>query len=300
LLDWEWDVDKVKADVPPYHALLNPTLKALRALGGSATVEELDNKVPEFIAIPQAALEILHNPETSTKTAFEYRMAWARTYLKNYGLIDNSRRAVWTLTSKAESLEKVDEAEVVKFVRAQVNLRKAKQESLQPEKTPSPGDDLPVETDPWRSILFQILTRELEPAAFERLTQRLLRESGFTQVEVTGRTGDGGIDGRGIAKIHGIMSFHVVFQCKRYQGVVGAPDIRAFRGAMVGRSDKGLFITTGSFTRDAIKEATRDGAPPIDLMDGEGLANNLKELLLGIKVEMIERVTVDPQWFKAI
>jgi restriction system protein len=140
----------------------------------------------------------------------------------------------------------------------------------------------------------------LSPDAFERLVQRLLRESGFMQVEVTGRTGDGGIDGKGIARIHGLMSFHVVFQAKKYQGVVTAGQIRDFRGAMVGRADKGLFITTGSFTKDAVREATRDGAPPIDLVDGDALADKLKEFGLGISVQMVEAVSIDEKWFMVI
>ena len=127
-----------------------------------------------------------------------------------------------------------------------------------------------------------------------------MRESGFVQVEVTGRTGDGGIDGKGIARLHGFMSFHVIFQCKKYQGSVGAGEIRDFRGAMVGRADKGLFITTGTFTPAAVKEATRDGAPPIDLVDGDQLAVKLKELSLGVRTELVESVTVDSEWFKAI
>ena len=130
--------------------------------------------------------------------------------------------------------------------------------------------------------------------------QRLLRESGFSQVEVTGRTGDGGIDGKGIARIHGLMSFRVLFQCKRYQGSVGAPEIRDFRGAMVGRSDKGLFITTGTFTPAAVKEATRDGAPAIDLIDGSELAEKLKEFSLGMKTATVEVVSVEEGWFETI
>ena len=145
-----------------------------------------------------------------------------------------------------------------------------------------------------------MLTQKLDPAGFERLVQRILRESGFIHVEVTGRTGDGGIDGKGIARIHGFMSFHVLFQCKRYKGSVGAGEIRDFRGAMVGRADKGLFITTGSFTPAAVKEATRDGAPPIDLVDGVELAEMLKELALGIKTELVERVSVDEAWFESL
>ena len=138
------------------------------------------------------------------------------------------------------------------------------------------------------------------PDAFERLAKRILRESGFVQVEVTGRTGDGGIDGKGIMRLSGLLSFHVIFQCKKYQGSVSASDIRDFRGAMIGRADKGLFITTGTFTSSAVKEATRDGAPPINLIDGDQLADKLKELGLGIKREMVEKVTVDSDWFISI
>ena len=146
--------------------------------------------------------------------------------------------------------------------------------------------------------LSDILTTKLSPSAFERLVQRILRESGFIHVEVTGRTGDGGIDGKGIARIHGFMSFHVLFQCKRYKGSVSASEIRDFRGAMVGRADKGLFITTGSFTPAALKEATRDGAPPIDLVDGNDLGEKLKELSLGIRAQLVERIVVDEDWFE--
>jgi restriction system protein len=142
----------------------------------------------------------------------------------------------------------------------------------------------------------------MEPSAFERLIQRLLRESGFIQVEVTGQSGDGGIDGKGIMRLGGLLSFHVIFQCKRYSGSVSASQVRDFRGAMVGRADKGLLITTGNFTKDAVKEATRDGAPAIDLIDGDQLINKLKELNLGVqtkKVE-IEQVVIDQQWFSTI
>ena len=162
------------------------------------------------------------------------------------------------------------------------------------------GDDGPDETDAWRRTLHQVLTTKIDPSAFERLVQRLLRESGFIHVEVTGRSGDGGIDGKGIVRINGMLSFHVHFQCKRYQGSVSASHIRDFRGAMVGRADKGLFITTGTFTRDAIRESTRDGAPPLDLIDGDQLADKLKELNLGLETQLVEQVLVDEDWFRSI
>jgi restriction system protein len=178
-----------------------------------------------------------------------------------------------------------------------------RQKEIAEKETPSEEDseiEIPDEAESWRSMLHHVLIHEMSPDAFERLTKRILRESGFVQVDVTGRSGDGGIDGKGIMRLSGLLSFHVIFQCKKYKGTVTASDIRDFRGAMIGRADKGLFITTGTFTRDAIKEATRDGAPPIDLVDGDQLADKLKELGLGIKKEMVEKITVDSEWFKAI
>lgn len=200
------------------------------------------------------------------------------------------------MTKLAKEKKQVSPQDVVKMVREADKLatkphKKEKNEQIELEDIDAP------ETQGWREELYRVLTKEVSSDAFERLTQRLLRESGFVQVEVTGRTGDGGIDGKGIAKIHGFMSFHVIFQCKKYQGTVSAGDIRDFRGAMVGRADKGLFITTGTFTPAAVKEATRDGAPPIDLVDGEQLAEKLKEFQLGIKTEMIEKVILDKDWF---
>jgi len=193
--------------------------------------------------------------------------------------------------------------EVVRFVRNLDRERRVAQQPPTNNGIDAPEQeiiDAPEETQSWRAHLYALLTKQLDPNAFERLIKRVLRESGFVHVEVTGRSGDGGIDGKGIARLHGFLSFHVVFQCKRYQGSVTSGQIRDFRGAMVGRADKGLFVTTGTFTRDAVKEATRDGAPPIDLVDGDQLADKLKELSLGIKTEVVENVVVDEEWYKNI
>lgn len=282
--------------MPTFDALMNPLLNALVALGGSGSIDEIYDKVIEIEQISEEISSVLHSPDKSNITEVAYRLAWARTYLKKYGFLENSSRGVWALTKLAKEKKQVSPQDVVKTVREADKLatkpnKKAKNEQIELEDIDAP------ETEGWREELYRVLTKEVSADAFERLTQRLLRESGFVQVEVTGRTGDGGIDGKGIAKIHGFMSFHVIFQCKKYQGSVSAGDIRDFRGAMVGRADKGLFITTGTFTPAAVKEATRDGAPPIDLVDGEQLAEKLKEFQLGIKTEMIEKVTLDKDWF---
>ncbi len=171
----------------------------------------------------------------------------------------------------------------------------------QRKKTPIVSQETEEEETSWRDELVNTL-QAMEPSAFERLVQRLLREAGFFQVEVTGRSGDGGIDGKGIMRLGGMLSFHVIFQCKRYQGSVTPSQIRDFRGAMVGRADKGLFITTGNFTKEATREATRDGAPAIDLIDGDQLVEKLKEFELGVRTKKVEveQITIDSDWFAHI
>jgi restriction system protein len=148
---------------------------------------------------------------------------------------------------------------------------------------------------PWQDRLLDCLLK-MKPASFERLCQRILKDSGFIKVDVTGRSGDGGIDGIGVLRLN-LLSFHVFFQCKRWKGSVGASAIRDFRGAMVGRADKGLVMTTGTFTVDARKEATRDGAPAIDLVDGETLCELLKSLKIGVSIRRVEHVLVEQEAF---
>ncbi|MGP8269964.1 MAG: restriction endonuclease [Terracidiphilus sp.] len=281
--------------MPTFDQLMNPLLQALHALGGSGSIDEIYEKVIELEKFPEEILAVPHDPEKSTQTQIQYRLAWARSWLKKFGLLENSSRGVWALTPKVKGLKRIEPKEVVKAVRALIKSEKAEPDGVEPDTT----EEVPQEEE-WKEKLHSLLTQRLSPAAFERLVQRLLREAGFVQVEVTGRTGDGGIDGRGIARVHGLLGFHVLFQCKRYQGTVGPGEIRDFRGAMVGRSDKGLFITTGTFTPAASKEAARDGAPPIDLLDGDALAEKLREFGLGIRIEKIEITRVDDDWFKSI
>jgi restriction system protein len=286
-------------EIPTFDALFAPLLEALRVLGGSGSVEEIYAKTIEVAGISEEVASELHDPEKSNITKVAYRLAWARTYLRKYGLLENSSRGVWSLTAKGNSTLKVDSAEIVRAVRLMDRPDQSKRSKKVDTLDIDIGKELPDE-ERWREQLNQVLTQQLSPQGFERLVQRILRESGFVAVEVTGRTGDGGIDGKGIARINGFMSFHVLFQCKRYKGSVGSSEIRDFRGAMVGRADKGLFITTGTFTTGAIKEATRDGAPPIDLVDGDELAEKLKELSLGVVTEMVPRVVVKEDWFRGL
>jgi restriction system protein len=269
--------------------MMSSVIEALKILGGSGTNEEINEKVSEIEKIPADQYEVLHNPEKGGMTEIEYRLMWTRTYLKLYGFIENSTRGVWSLTEKGSTAGKFDQKDVVRFVREL--SKKDKKEKNKPDPDPN---NVVI----WQEELLDVILN-MSPAGFERLTQRLLRESGFTQVEVTGKSGDGGIDGHGILRMGGLLSFHVIFQAKRWKGAISSSQIRDFRGAMVGRADKGLFITTGAFTKDAIKESVRDGAPAIDLVDGDQLVEKLKQLSLGVIIKKIEieEITIDEKWF---
>ena len=286
--------------IPKYQELFNPLLEAMRNLGDSASIAEMDEEVIKNLHLTDEEMAVPHDKRS---TEVEYRLAWARTYLKAYGLLDNAERGVWVLTPKGRETISVNPRDVVKFQHSQRN-NKSKTEKRAEEPTelenlaPVAVAEAVLE-ETWRDQLLNRLLN-LSPVAFERLCQRLLRVSGFVEVKVTGRSGDGGIDGVGIVRLGGLLGFPILFQCKRYSGSVGSNVIRDFRGAMIGRADRGLVITTGTFTRDAKHEATRDGAPPIDLVDGEQLLDKLKELQLGVKIQMVEQVSVNHEFFETI
>jgi restriction system protein len=276
-----------QTQVPSYNQFLFPTIEALRELGGSGAIDEINETVIRQQGYSEEQQAVIHGDGPGTELA--YRLAWARTYLKGMGLATNSERGVWSLTEFGTRVTP-DQIEPLRqrFMADNRAKRKDKQETQ--------ADD--ASEDLWQD---QLLDRvmELSPAGFERLSQRLLREAGFINTQVTGRSGDGGIDGTGVYRLS-LVSFPVYFQCKRYKGSVGAGAVRDFRGAMVGRGDKGLLITTGTFTGDAKAEATRDGAPPIDLIDGTRLADLLKEYRLGVQVttRTIEEIRVVDEFFE--
>ena len=269
-----------KKKMPTRTDLHWPTLKVLKSVvGGSASIQEISEHVTRDLGLPDDVADIPHGD--GPQTEIDYRLAWARTDLKLVGAVDNRTRGVWTITPAGRAIRSEGE------LRNLVRQKPPGQSKAKHTETSNDSD--------WTEGLLAIL-RDLEPDAFERLCQRILRESGFTKVEVTGRSGDGGIDGAGVLRVN-LISFHVRFQCKRYAGSVQVREIRDFRGAMVGRADKGLFMTTGRFTSGAAREAVRDGAPAIDLIDGVTLCSLLKELKLGVSTELVESTKLHPEFF---
>lgn len=263
-----------KKSVPNYATLINATYSALKKLGGSGKNDEINEKAAELLNLPDDILEVPHL-NSSSLSEVNYRMAWARTLLKKAGALENSARGVWSITPAFSHVETVDGAEIERVYHKKNNSSKGIQAAPQTE-------DVPEEIRPWRKKLYDVLIK-MDPFAFERLAQRVLRECGFTQVEVTKKSGDGGIDGTGKLKINGIFSFNIAFQCKRYQGVVSSGDIRDFRGSLTTNIEKGVFITTGSFSKAAIEEASSPGKQQIDLIDGEEFITKLAEFGIGVK-----------------
>ena len=291
---------------PTYTELIIPTYDALKQLGGSGTNNEIYERVIVNLNLSDEVLDEPHLGSVN-QSEVEYQLAWARTYLKNYGIIVNSARSVWSITSEYASELTVSAKEIVAFT-VQKNAKKremAKSNDKPDGKMDKPEDDIdsnddvefPDEVKPWRQQLANVL-QNMDPYGFERLSQRLLRECGFTQVSVTKKSGDGGIDGTGKLKINGIVSFNVAFQCKRYKGLVSSGDIRDFRGSLTTDIEKGIFITTGSFSKAAKDEATTPGKKQIDLIDGEEFISKLAEYSIGVKE--VKTYEIDEDFFAKI
>ena len=285
--------------IPQYNDLMWPALQATKELGGSATVSEMNERVMASAGVTEEQQAVPHG-EDGRVSEVEYRLHWARTHLKGIGALENSKRGVWAVTDRGRSMSEPEMQAASKARRESLReqrLARRRARAAEAEAVGEEGGEDGGQEDGWQDQLIARLL-QLPPDGFERLAQRILREAGFTNVAVTGRAGDGGIDGMGTYRLS-LVSFPVYFQCKRYKGGVTAGAVRDFRGAMAGRGEKGLLITTGSFTRDAQAEATRDGAPPVELIDGDRLCDLLKEYGLGVEIHqrVEEDVIVQPGFF---
>jgi len=222
-------------NLPQHFRFINPIIQVLRSLGGSGRSSEVTDLIIEKLNISEAELEDLLQ---SSQSRIKNQIHWARMVLVKIGFIDSSQRGVWSLTEKGfnTDLSKDDLLTLYHNRRQWMGIgdrkQKKKVESTAQEITDDIENDNLQESTDYKTNLLNIL-KSLSPSGFERIYQRLLRESGFAQVKVTGKSSDGGIDGHGILQINPFVSFNVLFQCKRYQGNVSASQIRNFRGAMI-------------------------------------------------------------------
>ena len=291
--------DREEAGLPPYPELRWVTLQTMRRMPLPASNAEIDEAVADTLDLTAEQRAVMHKQRSGARqTELAYRVAWARTALKVAGAIDNTGRAVWTVTTEGyqirhEVINQRYEAHLAERAAQRKNNQQA-------SRGPVPLDDnereSPADVD-WKEQLIERLGN-LSPSGFEQLAGRLLVAAGFHDVKTVGQSGDGGIDCVGMYRLS-LVSFPTYVQCKRYQGAVGAGMVRDLRGAMVGRGDRGLLITTGTFTSGAQSEATRDGAPPIELIDGDTLCELLKQYQLGVKVTQrtVEDVDIDDEYF---
>jgi restriction system protein len=290
--------------LPKHDELFWPVVQALRQLDGSADNEQLVEKVSELLEIDDELTASPH--KAGPQTEIGYRIAWVKSWLKWGGMVDNPRRALRVLTERGRSATEEDVNAVRQLRRAEAVRKRNAKVARADHGEGGDFDDAPASDeleqfadDNWQNELLDII-RAIEAPAFERLARQLLLSLGFSHVEVVGKSGDGGIDLLGIVKINDVLTFRVLAQCKRYKGTVAPKDIRDFRGAMQGRTDKGIYITSGRYSRDAKKEASRDGVPEIDLVDGEGLSNLLKRLQMGVETKLVERVIIHKDFFSKI
>jgi restriction system protein len=281
---------------PQFVQFFQPVIDALIELGGSGQPTEVEELIAEKLNMTE---DEQNEQISSGSSRFRNKVNWARFYLAKADFIDSSTRGVWSLTEKGRNTKlSHDEAlQLFQNIHQQFAVERKKQKDKLPSYPDSKGDiseELQGEDNDHRVILLQKLMA-LPADGFERLCQRLLRESGFESVTVTGKSGDGGLDGIGLLQVNPFVSFKVLFQCKRYSGSVTPSQVRDFRGAMMGRADKGIILTTGPFTSDARKEAVRDGVPPIELVDGEKLLDMFETLELGLKPK--KAYDVDEKFF---
>ena len=298
---------KIDERIPRYTQLIVPTFLALKELGGSGKNDEILDQIVIDLKIPDEVADIQHKGRTN-KSELSYQADWARTYLRTYGVIENSARGVWSIKPDYVSIDNLDAKKIIDTVVQETRQRRENKGPLDAshdEGNTTPEDDDPTndyaeypdEIKPWREQLAEVL-HNMNPYAFERLAQRVLRECGFTQVVVTKGSGDGGIDGTGKLRINGIFSFNVAFQCKRYKGLVGASEIRDFRGSLTTDIEKGIMITTGTFSKAAKENASCPGMKQIDLIDGEEFMNKIAEY--GIGVRPVTTYEVDVEFFNKI
>jgi len=283
-----------------FSQLLNPAYVALQDLDGSGDLDSIIDKIVENVGISDETADILHGGSGS-QTEMEYQLAWVKHYFKKVGILDKDS-SLWVMTPEGNALGVDAAMEKIRIVRKAEQQARAKNKE-QNKKTKDqdnidePDEECGESLPEWKVRLSEVL-KNMNPYAFERLSRRLIQECGFSHVTVTKKSGDGGIDGYGKLKINGIFTFNVAFQCKRYSGTVPTSDIRDFRGSLTTDIEKGIFITTGKFSREAEKEASDKGKKQIDLIDGDEFMDKIAEYRIGVKP--VTTYEVDEDFFEKI
>jgi restriction system protein len=279
---------------PEFLKYVIPVLTTLQANGGAGDSSNVIEQIIEKLGITEEELE---NATSNGQSRIRNQIQWSRFYLFKAGLIDNAQRGIWRLTNEGLEKKLSDEDVYTLFKEVQEIVKKS---PIDPPKKTKKKFEKKFEDgateDEEHSIGLLNIILQLPPVGFEKLCKRLLIEIGINDITITGGSGDQGIDGKGLVKLNDVVSLNIVFQCKRYKETVSPHHVRDFRGAMQGRGEKGLIITTGRFTKEAKNEANREGVTPIELIDGDRLVELFEKHNLGLKpVTVFE---IDHEFFK--
>lgn len=275
---------------PEFLKYVKPVLTTLQANGGAGDSSDVIEQVIDKLEITETELE---ETTANGQSRIRNQIQWARFYLFKAGLIDNAQRGIWRLTNEGLESKLGDDGVYALFKKVQDSVKKAAPTTTKKEE---PKFESISTEDEEHSVGLIGLIQSLPSTGFEKLCKRLLTEIGINEIVITGGSGDQGIDGKGVVKLNDVVSLNIVFQCKRYKETVSPHHVRDFRGAMQGRGEKGLIITTGRFTKEAKAEASRDGVTPIELIDGNRLVELFEKYRLGLKpVTVFE---IDHDFFK--
>lgn len=284
---------------PKFIRFLWPTLRALRDLGGSARPREVIDLV---LDLTQIGDDDRSEQLKSGGLRVDNQVQWARQYLVWAGLLDGSQRGRWTLTDDGWSLDldaEDHDSAFALFARLHADRTgtSAKPGTALEDEADEPPDPLDEQESSELALADQLraTVHALPSAGFENLCKRVLTELGLVQLRTVGGAGDRGIDIEGHLRVNPVVSFRVGVQCKSYvpENKVVPRQIREFQGAL-GPYDRGIFITTSVFTKQAEEQASSPGYKPMDVIDGERLIELLLEHRLGIK----QLTVVDERFFE--
>lgn len=266
-----------------------PLLIELKKLGGEAKPKDLYERVAKHF--PELTREDLERKLDSSPSIYKWRnmVQWVRQTLVSSGDIDGSVHGVWKITE--QGLKKLEEElgnDGVTNINTNKNVDRSNDISLE--------DLLNTQESRVSARLLEIL-KELSPTAFEKFAKQFLEAFGFSDVVVTKRSKDGGIDGYGKLR-QGIVKINAAFQCKRWQDTsVPRTEIDKFRGAISGEFDQGIFLTTSTFTNEASKASIKPGAVPIILIDGEKMVELMKQQGIGVSKKPLYYIDIDEHFF---
>jgi len=284
-------MSKRKSNKVEFVKWFGPVLDALRALGGSAKPREITKWIGEKHNISEDILNERYAKSGVLK--FQNQVAWARQYLIWEELLESSKHGVWTITTKGLQT-KLNEQQAhdifLKWVKVFQDLRDKKNiDSVEKEIETVIQTQQELEPDSVENKIKLIeILQTLSPVGFEHLCGRLLREYDFENIEITKKSHDGGIDGFATLKLNPFVNLSAFFQCKRYKGTVPIDQVQAFIGVMETNKrsvEKGLLITTGSFSKNAYE--IEKANIKLELIDGDKLVEMFEKVELGVKPKTI-------------